>query len=75
MKTNKISSQEFMCDGPDRKIIITSGINKTLSYAGMVCRSEKNLYRFKEFLIQKNLNLLEFKSDSLQVGFFFGKGP
>ena len=75
MKTNKISSQEFMCDGPDRKIIITSGINKTLSYAGMVCRSEKNLYRFKEFLIQKNLNLLEFKSDLYKSGSFSVKDP
>ena len=37
MKINRISDQKFICDGPERRIIITLGINKTLSYAGMVC--------------------------------------
>jgi catechol-2,3-dioxygenase len=75
MKTNRMSAQKFICDGPDRKIIITSGINKTLSYAGMVCRSECNLNRFKEFLIQNKLKLLEFKSDFYKSGSFSVEDP
>ena len=50
MKIDKLSSKKFVCEGPARKIIITLGENKTLSYAGMVCRNENNLNEFKEFL-------------------------
>ena len=75
MKINRISDQKFICDGPERRIIITLGINKTLSYAGMVCRNESNLYRFKDFLIKKELNLLEFKSDFYKSGSFSVKDP
>ena len=57
MKINKLSPEKFLCDGPARKIIITLGENKTLSNAGMVCRSENNLNRFREFLDKKELKL------------------
>ena len=43
MKIDKHSSKKFVCEGPARKIIITLGANKTLCYAGMVCRYENNL--------------------------------
>ena len=64
MKINRISDQKFICDGPERRIIITLGINKTLSYAGMVCRNESNLYGFKDFLIKKELrNIIQNKNN------------
>ncbi len=43
MKINKLTNQKFLCEGPGRKIIITTGKNKTLGHAGMVCKNEQNL--------------------------------
>ena len=42
MKINRLTSQKFLCEGPSRKIIISTGKNKTLGYAGMVCKNEEN---------------------------------
>ena len=41
MQLNKVNNKKIICNGPSRKIIITQGNNKTLSHAGMVCRSER----------------------------------
>ena len=49
MEINKLNNKEFICNGPSRKIIITKGNNKTLSYVGMVCRSERTLLDLKVF--------------------------
>ena len=70
MKLNKINNKKIICNGPSRKIIITKGNNKTLSYAGMVCRSEKNLARFKSFLVQNQVQIKEFKSEIYKNGSF-----
>jgi catechol 2,3-dioxygenase-like lactoylglutathione lyase family enzyme len=70
MEINKLNNKEFICNGPSRKIIITKGNNKTLSYAGMVCRSEKNLARFKSFLVQNQVQIKEFKSEIYKTGSF-----
>jgi len=70
MKLNKINNKKIICNGPSRKIIITKGNNKTLSYAGMVCRSEKNLARFKSFLVQNQVQIKEFKSEIYKTGSF-----
>ena len=50
MKLQKSQKNNYICEGPSRKIIISKGENKKLSYAGMVCRSEINLNKFKDFL-------------------------
>ena len=46
MQINKITNQKIICNGPSRKIIITQGHNKTLSYAGMVCRKRRSFSKF-----------------------------
>ena len=56
-------------------IIINLGENKTLSNAGMVCRSENNLIRFKEFLDQKELKLKEHNSEFYKAGSFSVQDP
>ena len=71
MKLNKINNNnKIICNGPSRKIIITKGNNKTLSYAVMVCRSEKNLARFKSFLVQNHVQIKEFNSETYKTGSF-----
>ena len=70
MKLKKISFNEFLCEGPFRKMIITNGTNKTLSYAGMVCRSDANLDKFKEFLYYQKVELKEFSSTLYKKGSF-----
>ena len=75
MKIDKLSSDKFMCDGPSRKIIITKGENKTLSFAGMVCRNENNLNEFKEFLNQNELKLKEYNSELYKSGSFSVEDP
>ena len=75
MKINKLSPEKFLCDGPARKIIITLGENKTLSNVGMVCRSENNLNRFREFLDKKELKLKEHNSEFYKAGSFSVQDP
>ena len=75
MKIDKLSSDKFICDGPSRKIIITKGENKTLSYAGMVCRNENNLNEFREFLNQNELKLKDHNSGFYKSGSFSVEDP
>ena len=75
MKIDKLSSDKFLCDGPSRKIIITLGKDKTLSYAGMVCRNENNLNGFKDFLNQKGLKLKDYNSELYKPGSFSVEDP
>ena len=75
MQLNKVSNEKIICDGPSRKIIITQGNNKILSYAGMVCRSEENLVGFKSFLVQNQVQIKEFKSEIYKTGSFFILDP
>ena len=75
MKLKKISFNEFLCEGPFRKMIITKGINKTLSYAGMVCRSDTNLDEFKEFLYYQKVEIKEFSSTLYKKGSFSVMDP
>merc|ERR1711965_454953 len=65
----------FICDGPSRKIIITKGENKTLSYAGMVCRNENNLNEFRKFLNQNELILKDHNSGFYKSGSFSVEDP
>jgi catechol-2,3-dioxygenase len=75
MKIDKLSLDKFICDGPSRKIIITKGENKTLSYAGMVCRNENNLNEFKEFLNHNELKLKDHNSRFYKSGSFSVEDP
>ena len=75
MKIDKLSLDKFICDGPSRKIIISKGKNKTLSYAGMVCRNENNLNEFREFLNQNELKLKDHKSGFYKSGSFSVEDP
>jgi catechol-2,3-dioxygenase len=75
MKIDKLSLDKFICDGPSRKIIITKGENKTLSYAGMVCRNENNLNEFREFLNQNKLKLKDHNSGFYKSGSFSVEDP
>ena len=75
MKIDKLSLDKFICDGPSRKIIITKGENKTLSYAGMVCRNENNLNEFKEFLNHNELKLKDHNSGFYKSGSFSVEDP
>ena len=75
MKFKKISFNEFLCEGPFRKMIITNGTNKTLSYAGMVCRSDANLDKFKEFLYYQKVEIKEFSSTLYKKGSFSVMDP
>ena len=75
MKIDKLSLDMFICDGPSRKIIITKGENKTLSYAGMVCRNENNLNEFKEFLNHNELKLKDHNSGFYKSGSFSVEDP
>ena len=70
MKIKKVTNQKFLCEGPDRKIIISKGKNKTLGYAGMVCKNKKNLERYKEFLKQNKCKINHFVSEFYQSGSF-----
>ena len=75
MKIDKLSLDKFICDGPSRKIIISKGKNKTLSYAGMVCRNENNLNEFREFLNQNKLKLKDHNSGFYKSGSFSVEDP
>ena len=70
MKINKVTNQKFLCEGPDRKIIISKGKNKTLGYAGMVCKNKENLERYKEFLKLNKCKINHFVSEFYQSGSF-----
>jgi catechol 2,3-dioxygenase len=75
MKINRMTNQKFLCEGPGRKIIITTGTKKTLSYAGMVCKNEENLERYKEFLKINKCEINDFVSDFYQSGSFSLQDP
>ena len=75
MKINRLTSQKFLCEGPSRKIIITIGKNKTLGYAGMVCKNEENLERYKEFLKVNKCKINVFVSEFYRSGSFSLQDP
>ena len=70
MKLQKKSINEFLCEGPLRKIIITKGQDKGLNYVGMACRNDSNLKKFKEFLLDKKIKVFEFQSVYFDTGSF-----
>ena len=70
MKINKVTNQKFLCEGPDRKIVISKGKNKSLGYAGMVCKNKENLERYKEFLKLNKCKINHFVSEFYQSGSF-----
>ena len=75
MKILRVSGEKLICEGPNRIIIITSGDDKNLSYAGMACRNELNLSRFRDFVMEKELILLDFDSNYYKPGSFSVKDP
>ena len=75
MNINRLTNQKFLCEGPGRKIIITTGKNKTLSYAGMVCKNEENLERYKEFLKINKCEINDFVSELYKSGSFALQDP
>ena len=70
MILKRVSNQKFLCEGPNRKIIIIKGKNKTLGYAGMICKNEENLERYKKFLIQNKCEINNFESEFYKAGSF-----
>ncbi len=70
MNLKRVSNQKFLCEGPNRKIIIKKGKNKTLGYAGMICKNEENLERYKKFLIQNECEINNFESEFYKSGSF-----
>ena len=70
MKINMLTNKKFLCEGPGRKIIIKTGENNTLGYAGMVCKNEENLERYKEFLKINKCEINDFVSEFYQSGSF-----
>ena len=75
MKINRLTNQKFLCEGPGRKIIIKTGENNTLGYAGMVCKNEENLERYKEFLKINKCEINDFVSEFYQSGSFALEDP
>ena len=75
MKLQKRQKNNYICEGPSRKIIISKGENKKLSYAGMVCRSEINLNKFKDFLSNQKVETNDFISSIYKKGSFSVKDP
>ena len=71
MKINRLTNQKFLCEGPGRKIIIKTGKNKTLGYAGMVCKNEENLERYKEFLKINKCEINDFCFRILSIRILF----
>jgi len=70
MKIDRLTNQKFLCEGPGRKIIITTGKNKTLGYVGMICKNEENLDRYKEFLKINKCKINSFVSEFYESGSF-----
>ena len=75
MKINRLTNQKFLCEGPGRKIIIKTGKNNILGYAGMVCKNEENLERYKEFLKINKCEINDFVSEFYQSGSFSLQDP
>ena len=75
MKINMLTNQKFLCEGPGRKIIIKTGENNILGYAGMVCKNEENLERYKEFLKINKCEINDFVSEFYQSGSFSLQDP
>ena len=75
MKINMLTNKKFLCEGPGRKIIIKTGENNTLGYAGMVCKNEENLERYKEFLKINKCEINDFVSEFYQSGSFSLQDP
>ena len=75
MKINRLTNQKFLCEGPGRKIIIKTGKNNILGYAGMVCKNEENLERYKEFLKINKWEINDFVSEFYQSGSFSLQDP
>lgn len=75
MKIHMLTNQKFLCEGSGRKIIIKTGKNNTLGYAGMVCKNEENLERYKEFLKINKCEINDFVSDFYQSGSFSLQDP
>ena len=75
MKINMLTNKKFLCEGPGRKIIIKIGEKNTLGYAGMVCKNEENLERYKEFLKINKCEINDFVSEFYQSGSFSLQDP
>jgi catechol 2,3-dioxygenase len=75
MSLEKKSQIEFLCKGSYRRMIITKGEDKTLSYAGMACRNEINLNKFRNFLFNQKVETKDFISNVFKSGSFSVKDP
>ena len=50
MKITRLNNQKFLCEGPSRKIIMSTGKNKTFGYAGMICKNKCVFFFQKDWL-------------------------
>ena len=73
MKITRLNNQKFLCEGPSRKIIMSTGKNKTFGYAGMICKNKENLERYREFLRRTKCEVNDFVSEFYQSGSFHYK--
>lgn len=75
MDLHEISETEWRCEGPDRRMIVVPGSDKTLAYAGFACRDADGLDALRERVAAEGVSLEENPSPYFEPGAFAVRDP
>lgn len=75
MELERVGSNEWRCEGPDRRIVVDSGEDKTLSFAGLACRDRQGLDELRARAESASVQVFESPSAYFQDGAFAVRDP
>ena len=70
MELKEQKKEEIIIQGLNRKIILKKGHRNKLSYAGFECQNKENLHKFKRFVTEKKVRIIEFQNYHFEKGSF-----
>lgn len=75
MDLHQLSEREWRCEGPARRIVVLTGTDKNLAYAGLACRNADGLDALRARARQEGLELESCPSPYFEPGAFAVRDP
>lgn len=75
MDLTKVTDEEWICEGPARRMVVRRGVDKTLAYSGLACRDAEGVAELKARATAEGLEILASPGPFFKPGAFAVRDP
>src|SRR6476659_5852272 len=75
MDCARVNQDEWICEGPGRRMVVRRGVDKRMAYCGLACRDAEGLREIKARAMAEGLEILPSPSAFFQAGAFAVRDP